>query len=799
MLLYDVRHAVRSLSRRPTFAATAILLLALGSGANAAVFSVVRGVLLRPLPFAAPERLVAVWPGQYVSNDEIGYWRDRAPSLSAVAGMATGWLMALGAEGGEPLRVTGNRVSDNFFAVLGVSAALGRTLVPGDGTVGRERVTVLADGVWRRRFGADPGVIGRSVQIDQVAHEVIGVMPPGFEVLGERADLWVPLPFVPGSPAQRSQFSLALGRLRDGTTVAAASDEVAALAPEMRGALGRSDDWGRTMRVASLQASTTTAVRPALTLLLVAVGLVLLLAAANLGTLVLGRSIARTRELAVRTAVGASTRQLLRQLLIEQAVLAAAGAAAGMGAAREVLPSLVARLPAEVPRQTEIALDATVLLSVLGASMGLALTMALLPALLALRPGLQPLLRQQQSTDTPARQRLLGGLVAAQVALAVVLGIGAGLMLRSMWHLQRVDPGFDADGLLAFRLQTTSTYRALSTGLPYLRDVGDRLTALPGVTAVGAIGHLPMSGYSWTLHVHRPEQPPAPGASGPLVGWRFIWGDYLAAMRIPVVAGRAFAAADTTTGPAVALVNETLARTLFGGAGAAIGQRLVQRGGGRDGDSVVEIVGVIGDVRHDGLDTPPRAEFYRPLAQTFMFPMHVVVRTAGEPTALAGAVRRAAYEIDAAVPVADLQTVPSLLAASLGRPRLLATLLGVFAAAGLLLSVVGLYGLVAVRVRQREREIGIRMALGASAETVAGRVVGHGLLQAGAGVALGVPAALALARFMESLVYGVSPRDPLTFVGLPLLLAVVAAAACWLPARRAARIDPVIALRADAQ
>ncbi len=797
MLVYDVRLAVRSLTRRPAFAVTAILLLALGSGANAAVFSVVRGVLLRPLPFAAPDRLVAVWPGEYVSNDEIGYWRDRAPSLSAVAGMATGWLMALGAEGGEPLRVTGNRVSDNFFTVLGVSAALGRTLVPGDGTVGRERVTVLADGVWRRRFGADRDIVGRSVQIDQVAHEVIGVMPPGFEVLGERADLWVPLPFVPGSPAQGSQFSLALGRLRDGATVAAASDEVAALASEMRRALRRSDDWGRTMRVASLQTSTTTAVRPALTLLLAAVGLVLLLAAANLGTLVLGRSIERTREMAVRTAVGASTRQLLRQLLIEQAVLTAAGAAAGTGAARAVLPALVARLPAEVPRQTEIALDATVLLSVLGASMTLALIMALLPALVALRPGVQPLLRQQQSTDTPARQRLLGGLVAAQVALAVVLGIGAGLMLRSMWHLQRVDPGFDAQGLLAFRLQTTSKYRALSTGLPYLRQVGDRLAALPGVTAVGSIGHLPMSGYSWTLHVHRPEQPPAPGASGPLVGWRFIWGEYLAAMRIPVVAGRAFAAADTTTGAPVALVNETLARTLFGGAGAAVGQRLVQRGGGRDGDTVAEIVGVIGDVRHDGLDAPPRPEFYRPLSQTFMFPMHVVVRTAGDPTALAGAVRRAAFDVDAAVPVADLQTVPALLAGSLGRPRLLATLLGVFAATGLLLSVVGLYGVVAVRVRQREREIGIRMALGASAGTMAGRVVGHGLAQAGAGLAVGVPAAFALARFMESLVYGVSPRDPVTFVGLPLLLAVVAAAACWLPARRAARVDPAVALTAD--
>ncbi|MGE0362753.1 MAG: ABC transporter permease [Vicinamibacterales bacterium] len=799
MLLHDVRLAVRGLARRPAFAAAAILLLALGAGANAAVFSVVRGVVLRPLPFASPERLVAVWPGEYVSNEDIGFWRDRASSLPAVAGMATGWLMALGAEGGEPLKVTGNRVSDNFFEVLGTTAALGRPLAPGDGTVGRERVTVLADGLWRRRFGADPSVIGRSVQIDQVAHEVVGVMAPGFEVLGERADLWVPLPFGPGTPAQRTTMSLAIARLRDGTTAAAASNEVAALVPEMRRILGKADDWGRTIRVVSLQDSTTTAVRPALTLLLAAVGLVLLLGAANLGTLVLGRSIERARELAVRTAVGASRRQLLRQLLVEQIVLATAGALAGVALARALLPVLVSRLPAEVPRQTEIVLDGTVFAAALAASVGLAVAMAVLPAIVALRPGLQPLLRQHQSTDTPGRQRALGGLVAAQVALAVVLGIGAGLMLRSMWHLQQVDPGFDADGLLAFRLQTTSKYRALSTGLPYLQQVGDRLAALPGVTAVGAIGHLPMSGYAWTIGVHRPDQPPPPGASAPLAGWRFIWGDYLAAMRIPVIAGRAFNAADVTTGAPVALVNETLARTTFGRPEAALGQRLVQRGGGREGETVVEIVGVIGDVRHDGLDTPPRPEFYRPLTQTFMFPMHLVVRSAGEPAALAGAVRRAVYDVDPAVPVADLQTMPAVLAGTLGRPRLLTTLLGVFAATGLLLSVVGLYGVVAVRVRQREREIGIRMALGASADAMAGAVVRHGLGQAAAGLALGLPAAFGLARFMESVVYGVTTRDPLTFATLPLLLAAVAAAACWLPARRAARVDPVVAITADSR
>jgi putative ABC transport system permease protein len=797
MLLHDLRLAVRGLRRRPVFAGTAILLLALGAGANALVLSVARGVLLRPLPFAAPDRLVAVWPEQYVSNEEIGAWRDRATSLAEVASVATGWLMALVADGGEPLKVTGNRVSDNLFAMLGTPAAVGRALAPGDGTPGRERVAVIADRLWRQRFAADPTVIGRTILIDQTAYEVVGVMPPGFEILGEYADLWVPLPFVPGTVAQRSQFSLALGRLRPGVSAESASRELVALVPELRRQLGRSADWGRTMRVAPLQDATIAAVRPALTLLVVAVGLVLLLGAINLGTLVLGRSIERARELAVRTAVGASRRQLVRQLLVEQGVLATAGGLAGLGVARMALPAFVAALPADVPRQSEIALDVAVFGAVLAASVGLALMMALLPALVALRPGLQPLLRQHQSTDTPGRQRALGGLVATQVALAVVLGIGAGLMLRSMWQLQHVDPGFQASRVLAFRLQTTSKYRALDTGLPYLRQVRERLRALPGVTAVGAIGHLPMSGYSWTLHVHRPEQPPAAGETGPLVGWRFVWGDYYAAMQIPLVAGRQLEATDTAQAPPVALLNQSLARLFFGDAASAIGRRLVQKGGGQDRDTVVEIVGVVADVRHHGLDTVPGPEIVRPLEQTFMFPMHMVVRTAADPAALAGPVRRAAYDVDATVPVADLQPLTTLLAGSLGRPRLVAGLLSTFAAAGVLLSVVGLYGVVVVRVRQREREIGIRMALGASGRTMAAAVVGQGLRHAGVGLLIGVPAALALTRLMASLIYGVSPRDPLTFAALPLLLAVVAAVACYLPARRAARVDPVVALRSD--
>jgi len=795
MLVHDVRFGIRNLVRRPGFALTAIVLLALSAGANAAVFSVVRGVLLRPLPFARPDRLVAVWPDQFVSNDEVAFLRARARGLDAIASVSPGWLMALATEDALPLKVTGARVSDNLFTLLGVDAALGRTFAEGESNPGRERVAVLSDTLWRHHFGANPAVLGRSVLVDQVPHEVIGVMPNGVEVLGRGTDLWVPAVYAPGSPQYRQTTALALARLRGGVSVEAASGELAALAGEMRREMGKPEDWGQTLHASDLQESITGKVRPTLLLLLGAVGFILLLGGVNLGTLVLGGSIARARELAVRTAVGASRGLLVRQLLVEQAVLATIGSLAGLALAWSALPLLVARIPPEVPRQTEIALDGVVFVTILTASVGLAVVMALVPALLAMRPGLQPLLRQHAGTDTPGRQRALGGLVAAQVALALVLGIAATLMLRSLWQLQQVDPGFVPAGVLTFRLQTTSSHRTLGTGVPYLERIAERVGALPGVVAIGAINHLPMSGYSWTTSIHRPENPPAPGASAPQVGWRFIWGDYLDAMRIPLLAGRRFSPADTEQSVGVAIVNESLARAQFGSVAAAIGQRLVQQGGGRPGPFVVEIVGVVGDVRHVGLETPPAPELLRPLQQTFMFPMQLVLRTSGDPAALAAALRQAAFEVDSTVPVADLQPLPTVLSASLGRSRLLAFLLSVFAAIGVLLSVVGLYGVVAVRVAQRAREIGIRMALGASPRAMAAAVVRQGIQYALGGLLLGIPMALALARYMNSVIFGITARDPLTFVLLPALLLGVTMVACYLPARRAAGVDPVAVIR----
>jgi putative ABC transport system permease protein len=793
----DLSLALRNIFRRPGFAAVAITLLALGAGANAAVFSVVRGVLLRPLPYPDPGRLVAVWPNESVSNLDINYWREHARSFSEIAGQSPGWMMGLVADGGEPIKVTGARVTGNLFKALGASPAIGRAIEPPDAVPGQHRVAVLSDGLWRRRFAADRSVLGRTIQLDQEPHTIVGVMPAGFEVFEAGTDLWSPLPWDLTAPNARATFSQAVARLAPGVAVDAATRELQDLVPAMRRELARDDKWGQTLRAASLQETITGDVRPALLILLGAVGLILLLAAVNLGTLVLGRSIDRVSEMAVRTALGASRRQLIRQVMVEQAVLAALGSAAGVAVAWVALPALVSRIPAEVPRAGQISLDWSVLASVLTASIGVAVAVALIPAIVTARPNVQSLLRQSRTTDTPTRRRALGALVSVQIALAVVLGIGAMLMLRSLWNLQRVDPGFTPANVLTFRLQTTSKYRALTNGLPYLEQVRERVAAIPGVADVGLAGHLPMSGYSWTTNARRSDRPLAAGEQAPSVGWRFVHGDYFKAMRIPLRWGRPFSRADVTNSSPVAIVNETFARQYFDEPSTAVGRTLVVRSGRTGGDETVEIVGVAGDVRHRGLDRPAMPELFRPLTQTFMFPMAMVVSTQGPPEQIAAAVRQAAFEIDPVVPVAELQPYTTMIAGTLGRPRLLSFLLTVFAGAGLLLGLVGVYGVVAYRVRQREREIGIRLALGAEPSRMAQGVFAQGVGHAAIGLAIGLPAAFFLSRVMSTVVFGITTRDPLTFTALPVGILLVTMAACYLPARRASRVDPVVAIRAD--
>lgn len=798
MRIPDLSLAFRNVFRRPGFAAVAITLMALGAGANAAVFSVVHGVLVRPLPFPDSDRLVAFWPGQFISNQELEYWRGRTHSFESIAAQSPGWMMGLVADSGEPIKVTGSCVSDNLFTTLGARAALGRTIAAGDAAIGRHRVIVLSDGLFQSRFNGDTSVIGRTIQLDQEPHVVIGVMPAGFEVLEPGTDVWTPLAWDPKASTYSVTMSQGIARLKNDAGVDAATNELVALVPQMREELRRAADWGRDVRVGSLQDSITGDVRPVLLILLGAVGLILMLVAVNLGTLVLGRSIERVSEMALRTALGASQGRLIRQLLTEQAILALCGAVAGIIVARMTLPALVAQIPAEVPRVGQITLDWQVLAAVLATSVAIAMLVASIPATVAARPNLQPILRQARTTDTPGRRRALGALVAVQIGLAVVLGIGSMLMLRSLWNLQRVDPGFNPSNVLTFRLQTTSKYRAMGAGMAYLDQVRARVAALPGVTDVGLIAHLPMSGYSWTTNARRPDQHLAPGEQAPSVGWRFVHGDYFhyfQAMRIPLKYGRTFSAGDATTAAPVTIVNETFARRFFDEPARAVGQMLVVRSGRTGQDEQVQIVGIAGDVRHVSLDKAPMPELFRPMAQTFMFPMAVVARTQGPPQQIGAAVRQIAFEIDPVVPVAEMQPYTTMIAGTIGRPRLISVLLTIFATAGLGLGLIGVYGVVAYGVRQREREIGIRLALGARPQTMARAVVTQGVRYAIAGISIGLPAAFLLTRLMSSLMYGVTPRDPLTFALLPIAIVAVTTLACYLPARRAARVDPVVAIK----
>lgn len=793
----DLSLAFRNIFRRPGFAVVAITLIALGAGANAAVYSVVRGVLLRPLPFSEPDRLVAFWPNSFVSNEEVGYWRDHARSFTQIAAISPGWMMGLVADTGEPIKVTGGRVSDNMFQALGARPQLGRAIEPGDARPGAPAVAVLSDALWRSRFNSDPAILGRGIQLDGEAHAIVGVMPPEFEIFGREHDLWSALRWDPSDRNFKAGFSQGLARLAPGVTPEAATRELAGMTDAMRKVLGKPNDWGRNLHVQTLRESMTGNVRPALLILLGAVGLILMLGAVNLGTLVLGRSIERVAEMALRAALGASRGRLVRLIVVEQAVLALAGTIAGTALAYAAMPALIARIPPEVPRTPEIALDWTVFAIVLATSISVAVLVSLIPAVITARPNLQPLLRQSRVTETPARRRALGALVAVQISMAVVLGIGSMLMLRSMWNLQHVDPGFDPNHVLTFRLQTTSKYRAMSTGHPYLQQMIDRVTAMPGVTGVALAAHLPMSGYAWTTNARRSDRPVEAGQQAPQVGWRFVHGDYFQTMRIPLKYGRAFTDADRVDAPQVAILNETLARQYFADAAAAIGSTLMIRSGRTGTDEPVAVVGVVGDVRHLGLDSEPVGEVFRPFLQTFMFPMAMVVRTQGPPEQIGAAVRQAAFEIDPVVPVAEMQTYTSLIAGTLGRPRLMGYLLTIFAAAGLALGLVGVYGVVAYRVRQREREIGIRLALGARPSSMARSVVTHGVRHAIAGVALGLPAAFLLSRVMSSMVFGITTRDPLTFTALPILVVVVTTAACYLPARRASRVDPVVAIKEE--
>jgi predicted permease len=792
-MLHDVRLAVRSLIRSPGFFATTVLTLALAAGANAAIFAVVHGILLRPLPYREPDRLVAVWPGQFQSSADLLFTRERGSMFSSVASIAPGWTMAL-TGAGEPARVTIGRVSGNVFETLGVQPFLGRAFTEEAARPGRDRVIVLGDALWRTRFGSDPAAVGRTVQLDGVPYTVVAVMPREFDVLGLESEAYTPLAIDEGAWYHSMTFSFFVARLATGRTLDQANRDYRALVEALRLERKLPDDFGRAAALVDLREALVGDVLTSLLVLAGAVGLILLIAGANLGTLQLTRAAARGRDLAVRSALGATRARLVRLVVAEGAIVAATAGVVGVAAARAALPALIAILPPGTPRAQEISLDPLVAAAVIGAAVLVGLLVGLAPALGITRIPALHLLRSATGSESRASKRTRASLVSAEVALAVVLTIGAGLMLRTLWNLNAVDPGFRAAGVLTMHLQPTADrHRAMSVADYYDRLL-ERIGALPGVTAAGAIQHLPFSGYSWTSPVEVERHAVPPGAALPTVEVRVVTPGYFPAMEQPIVAGRVIEGADANrTDPVV--VNEAFARRFFGSAAASIGRMLRTRGG-RGPGPLLTIVGVAGDVRHNALTRAAGPEIYTSVGKNTIPAMMLAIRTSGDPRLLVPAVREAIRSIDPDVPLSNVQTMDAKVAASLERPRLLLTLLGTLAALGTLLAAIGVYGVVAYSVAQRRKELGIMAALGAERGRIVRSVLRESLVYAAAGLAVGMPAALATSRLMASVIWGVTPSDPITYAAIAVatLLLVVAAAA--LPALRAASVDPVGALKA---
>ncbi|HWS87819.1 MAG TPA: ABC transporter permease [Pyrinomonadaceae bacterium] len=802
-LLQDLRYGLRVLWKAPGFTAVAVLALALGVGANTAIFSVVNGVLLRPLPFAEPERLVMVWMDNRVMglredlNSYPNYvaWRDEGRAFEHLAAF-TSSSPTLTSERGEPERLQGASATANFFGALRVQPALGRLFTAEEEAEGQDGVVVIGHGLWRRRFGGQPDIVGQQITLNGRSRTVIGVMPQGFKFPSE-AEVWVPLAPPASLREQRQSFWLSMvGRLKPGATVEGAQAELSAVAARLEKEFPDSNQ-GYGAYVVSLHEQVVGRVSTALWVLLGAVGFVLLIACANVANLLLARAAAREREIAIRRALGAGRARLIRQFLTESVLLALVGGALGLLLAVWGVDVLVALAPSDLPRLDQVGVDGRVLLFTVGISVGTGLLFGLAPALQAAQGDLNESLKEggRGGGEGARGRRVRNALVVAEVALALVLLAGAGLMIKSFLRLQEVDLGFNAEHVLSMRVQLSGTnYREGARAVAFYEQLVERIEATPGVQAAAAVGTVFLSSTpnsSWFSIEGRPAFPPNERVEVPIDP---VTPNYFRAMGVPLLKGRAFDARDRQDAPAVTVVNETFARRFFPGE-EAVGKRIKYGPPDSDGQWIT-IVGVVGDTRRTGFDAAVRPETYLPHAQAPARGMMLVVRSsAADPSALANAVRGAVSSLDREVPVFQVRTLDELLSGMMAQRRLNMLLLAIFAGVALLLAAVGIFGVMNYAVSQRTHEIGLRVALGAQGRDILRMVVGQGMALVLAGLVLGLVCALALTRLMSSLLYGVSAADPVTYAGIALLLAAVALLACYLPARRAMKVDPMEALR----
>ena len=805
-LRQDVRYGLRALRRSPGFTAAALTTLALGIGGNTAIFSVVDTVLLRPLPYADPERLVVAGDRNAdgsLSGVGLGTmkdWRDRSGSFEQLA-MLRLWMPTLVADG-EAAQLAAARVSWNYFAVLGVRPALGRDFMPADDREDGWKVALLSDALWRRRFGGDPSVFGRTVTLNDQVFRVVGVMPPSFEPLDSQryfntaAEIWVPIGNDQAECRLRCRPIVGVGRLKPGVDAAVAASELNGIREQLRRE-HPADYAAGSVSVVPMHEAVTGRVRTALFVLLAAVGVVLLIACANVANLLLARAVARRRELSLRAALGADRARIFRQLLTESLLLGLAGTAGGLAFAFAAMRSLVSMAPVTLPRLEHASIDGRVLLFTAAAAVVTTGLFGILPAWQAGADDTRRALAtgaRGTAHGSPARALL----VVADLALALVLLAGAGVMIRTIASLTRVVPGFEADRILTLQFALTGNqFRGDESLLAFQRRTVERLQVLPGVAGVALAGQIPFvragGGVGTCARFHAAGRILPNPADDPCIEHYSVTPGYFGVMSIPLLSGRAFTGEDTATSRKAIIVSASTAARVWGGADP-IGAQV------RLGNSQTwrTVVGVVGDVHAEDLATPIAPAMYTPETQfTSAYLTAMVKSSNGDPASLANAARHALREIDPTVPVYNVVTLSSLVEKSSAQRRFVTRLLAAFAAVALLLAAIGLYGVVSYGVAQRTRELGVRLALGAQPRDVLRLVLGSGLTLVAIGAAAGLAAAFAVTRVLGTLVYGVSHVDPLSFGGATLLLVAVALLAHWVPVRRALRIDPATTLRAE--
>ena len=800
----DIRFALRGLRRNAGFALVAVLTLGLGIGANSAIFTVVDSVLLRPLPYGSPEQIVTVLHGGKGPVAPANYldWRRESRSFQHTAAAQVGPARGTLSGRGRPETLGAMTVTADVFEVLGVPPLHGRTFRAGEDQPGAAPAAVLSHRLWQRRFGGDPAIVGQTLTLDGRDHQVIGIMPPSFAFppfWAQNAELWLPLDLSARAQDRTGESLRLFARLAPGVTRAQAQAETTGIWRRLERqfpGLTRAD-----VAVVPLHEKAVGHVRRPLLVLLAGVGFVLLIACANVANLLLARSAGRRREMAIRASLGAGRARLVRQLLTESVVLWLLGGALGMLVAQAGVDLLLAIGPRDLPRLQTVSVDGAVLLFTLGVSLVTGVVFGLAPALRLARTELRAAPVQEHGGG-----KARAVLVTSQVAMALVLLVAAGLMLRSFQRLRAVDAGFDPAGVVAMNVVLPAVDsrdrpaegvqgRDAARRRAFTGDLLGRLRALPGVTAASVVNHVPLAGDFWLRGLEIEGVPVPPRGQEPRAVYRVSGPGYLATMGISLVRGRDFDARDAAGAPGVAIINETMARTLWPGQDP-LGKRIRVRDGGPDPR---EIVGVVRDVRQRDWAAEALPEMYLAYLQNPSTGATVVVRAPGgrDLAAVAAEVQRQIWAVDATLPASRVELMDRVVAQAIGQPRFHLLLLNLFAAVALLLAAVGVYGVIAYAVSRRTRELGIRLALGASARHVMRMVVAEGMALTAAGVAIGVAAALATTRLMKTLLYGIGATDPLTFALVPLLLAGVGLVACWIPARRATRIDPMVALRQE--